>query len=208
MIRSPDRRPGGMRLIGPAAGAGGLQCEFGQRSGSVRSRAPSASMTPVPGCGPRRRWPTCGIPGSRAPRCGSGRRRACGRTPRRRSAGPRRTGLFGCGSGDFLGRHLQGGCRRTAAALELEQVFRDGPAVVDGPSTLALGTRTSSKNTWFCTSSPEVITSGWISIPGLVMSIRMKVMPCCLRRSGWCAPGRTSSSLRLHALSRSCCRCR
>ncbi|SLH87920.1 Uncharacterised protein [Mycobacteroides abscessus subsp. abscessus] len=47
------------------------------------------------------------------------------------------------------------------------------------PSTLLLGTRTLSKKTWFCTSSPEVITSGRISMPGLVMSMSRKVMPSC-----------------------------
>ena len=45
--------------------------------------------------------------------------------------------------------------------------------------TLAFGTRTSSKNTWFCTSSPEVMTSGRIWMPGAVISTRTKVMPCC-----------------------------
>ena len=44
-----------------------------------------------------------------------------------------------------------------------------------------MGTRTWEKNTWFCTSSPEVITSGWTSMPGVVMSINTNVMPCCLR---------------------------
>ncbi|SHX00059.1 Uncharacterised protein [Mycobacteroides abscessus subsp. abscessus] len=47
------------------------------------------------------------------------------------------------------------------------------------PMTLLLGTRTSSKKTWFWTSSPDVMTSGRISIPGVLMSIRTKVMPCC-----------------------------
>ena len=45
--------------------------------------------------------------------------------------------------------------------------------------TLVLGTRTSSKKTWFWISSPDVMTSGRISMPGDVMSISTKVMPCC-----------------------------
>ena len=47
------------------------------------------------------------------------------------------------------------------------------------PSTFDLGTRTSSKNTWFWISSPDVITSGRIWMPGDVMSISTNVMPCC-----------------------------
>ncbi|PQM45839.1 hypothetical protein C1Y40_03998 [Mycobacterium talmoniae] len=47
------------------------------------------------------------------------------------------------------------------------------------PTTLATGTRTPSKNTWFWISSPEVITSGRISMPGDVMSMSTNVMPCC-----------------------------
>ena len=44
-----------------------------------------------------------------------------------------------------------------------------------------MGTRTSSKNTWLWTASPEDMTIGRTVTPGLVMSISRKVMPCCLR---------------------------
>ena len=42
-----------------------------------------------------------------------------------------------------------------------------------------MGTRTSSKNTWFWISSPDVITSGRTWMPGVFMSISTNVMPCC-----------------------------
>ena len=45
--------------------------------------------------------------------------------------------------------------------------------------TLDFGTRTASKKIWFWIFSPEVITSGRISMPGVVMSMSTKVMPCC-----------------------------
>jgi hypothetical protein len=47
------------------------------------------------------------------------------------------------------------------------------------PRTFAFGTLTSSKKTWFWTSSPDVITNGRIWMPGEVMSINTNVMPCC-----------------------------
>ena len=75
------------------------------------------------------------------------------------SVGP---GLAGGRGGDLFGQHLQGGGVGATAALELQQVLRHGPAVVDFADHVGLGTRTSSKNTWFWISSPEVMTSGRI----------------------------------------------
>ena len=64
------------------------------------------------------------------------------------------------------------------------------------PRTLALGTRTSSKNTWFWTFSPEVITSGGsrsrrdTSITSNVIGVALTETP---RRSGSAAENTTSA---------------
>ena len=47
------------------------------------------------------------------------------------------------------------------------------------PSRAETGTRTSSKNTWFSSWSPEMLMIGRTVMPGRSMSNSRKLMPCC-----------------------------
>jgi hypothetical protein len=60
-----------------------------------------------------------------------------------------------------------------------------------GPTRLATGTRTSSRNTSLNSVEPAMVRSGRISIPGVSMGRINQVMPRCLGASGLV---RTSSS--------------
>ena len=53
-----------------------------------------------------------------------------------------------------------------------------------GPIRLALGTRTSSKNTSLNSASPVICTSGRTLTPGAFISTTRQLMPRCLGASG------------------------
>jgi hypothetical protein len=47
------------------------------------------------------------------------------------------------------------------------------------PMSPSAGTRTSSKNTWLSSWSPEMLMIGRMVMPGVGMSKHRKLMPCC-----------------------------